>query len=86
MNGHHVLHIHELELVDATDAVVRQHQRAWLDEPLLVQVRVLHHAGREPGSCGALARREDGTGQELRDPAQQLALARGRVAEPPQGL
>mmetsp|Transcript_148344 Transcript_148344/g.210710 ORF Transcript_148344/g.210710 Transcript_148344/m.210710 type:complete len:405 (+) Transcript_148344:109-1323(+) len=79
MNGHHVLGIHAVELIDAANSAVSQHQSSRLDQPLIVEIRLLHHGGRQTCGSGRLPSRKDGTRQELRDPAKHLALARRRI-------
>ena len=78
--SHLVLDVHLVKLVDAADAVVRQHQRARLD-PVLASLVVPHHAGSQPRSAAALAAGVDGTRKKGRHILEHLALGSGRVAD-----
>lgn len=65
---------HLVELVDAADAVVAQHQRAGLQDQL-PGLRVLGHVGGEPHGAGALPRGVLAAGHQVEDVLQQLGLA-----------
>mmetsp|Transcript_74053 Transcript_74053/g.165709 ORF Transcript_74053/g.165709 Transcript_74053/m.165709 type:complete len:554 (+) Transcript_74053:898-2559(+) len=81
VDGHLVLLVHELKLVDATDAVVSKHQRSRLNDLLLVQVCVLHHRCSETSGRRCFAGSEDRAWEELGDPLQQGALRCRRITQ-----
>lgn len=70
---------HLIELVNAADAVVAEHQRSGLKDQL-PGLRVLHHVGCETHSAGALAGRVLAAGYQVVDVLQQLGLAGSRVS------
>lgn len=70
---------HLVELVDAADAVVAQHQRSGLQDQL-PGLRVLHHVGGETHGAGALPRRVLAAGHQVVDVLQQLGLTGAGVA------
>ncbi len=70
---------HLVELVDAADAVVAQHQSSGLQDQL-PGLRVLHHVGGETHSAGALSRRVLAAGHQVVDVLQQLGLAGAGVS------
>ena len=89
MDGGAIGLVHLVELVDAADAVVRQHQRAALHLEL-VGLRVAQHPRREAHTGGALALRvmergsADGgvyaTRGHVGDVLEELGLGDARVA------
>lgn len=70
---------HLVELVDAADAVVAQHQSSGLQDQL-PGLRVLHHVGGETHRAGALPRRVLAAGHQVVDVLQQLGLAGAGVS------
>lgn len=70
---------HLVELVDAADAVVAQHQSSGLQDQL-PGLGVLHHVGGETHSAGALSRRVLAAGNQVKDVLQQLGLTGARVS------
>lgn len=70
---------HLVELVDAADAVVAEHQSAGLQDQL-PGLWVLHHVGGETNSTGALPRCVLATGYKVVDILQQLGLAGAGVS------
>lgn len=69
---------HLVELVDAADAVVAEHQGAGLQDKL-PRLGVLHHVGGQTHGAGALSRRVLAAGHQVVDVLQQLGLAGARV-------
>ena len=70
---------HLVELVDAADAVVAQHQSSCLQDQL-PGLRVLHHVGGETHGAGALPWRVLAAGHQVVDVLQQLGLAGAGVS------
>lgn len=70
---------HLVELVDAADAVVAEHQGAGLQDQL-PGLWVLHHVGGETNGAGALPRRVLATGNKVVDILQQLGLTGAGVS------
>ena len=70
---------HLVELVDAADAVVTEHQRARLQHQL-PRLGVLHDVRRQTHGARALARGVLPAGHQVEDVLQQLRLAGARVA------
>eukprot|EP00983_Pelagomonas_calceolata_P054466 1143696-Pelagomonas_calceolata.AAC.5 len=58
-----VLDVHLVKLIDATDAVVRQHERTRLNSKLIV-LRLFHHRCCQASSSGGLAGGIHSSGQE----------------------
>ena len=79
MNSHLVRVVHLVELVDAADTIVRQHQRARL-QTHLSRLHVATHAHRETGRRGRLARSVHRARRNAVDVLQELRLRRRRVA------
>jgi hypothetical protein len=71
---------HLVELVDATDATVRQDQRPGL-EHVVASVRVLGHERSQADRGGALPGGVDPTGRDLVHVVEQLRLGGARVAD-----
>mmetsp|Transcript_11512 Transcript_11512/g.37643 ORF Transcript_11512/g.37643 Transcript_11512/m.37643 type:complete len:644 (+) Transcript_11512:854-2785(+) len=71
---------HLVELVDAADAVVRQHERPRLEHKLL-GLRVLCHVRRQADRRRALARSVDAARRDLVHVLQQLRLSGARVSD-----
>lgn len=70
---------HLVELVDAADAVVAEHQSSGLQDEL-PGLRVLHHVGGETHGARALPRRVLAAGHQVEDVLQQLGLAGAGVS------
>lgn len=70
---------HLVELVDAANAVVAQHQRSGLQHQL-PGLWVLHHVGGETHSAGALSWRVLAAGNQVVDVLQQLGLTGSGVS------
>lgn len=70
---------HLVELVDAADAVVAEHQRSRLQDQL-PGLRVLGHVGGEAHGAGAFAGRVLSTRHQVVDVLQQLGLAGSGVS------
>lgn len=70
---------HLVELVDAADAVVAQHQRSGLQDQL-PGLWVFHHVGGETHGTGAFSRCVLAAGHQVVDVLQQLGLTGTGVA------
>mmetsp|Transcript_57710 Transcript_57710/g.135452 ORF Transcript_57710/g.135452 Transcript_57710/m.135452 type:complete len:624 (-) Transcript_57710:224-2095(-) len=79
VDRHLVLDVHLIELIDAADPVVCQHERACLDAKL-PGLLVLDHRRRQPCGGGGLARGVDSARHEARDVLEELRLCARRVA------
>lgn len=80
VNSDLILDVHLVELIDAADTVVGEHQSASFDAELS-RLWVFLHTGRQTSSIGSLTTTVDGTGQELRDVLEELRLGGGRVSD-----
>ena len=78
MDGHAILLIHLVELIDAHQAVVRQDHGAALEREAAA---VLHHGRREASGAAALAARVHRDRRHLVPELQELTLRRARVAQ-----
>lgn len=74
-----VFWVHFVELVDATNSVVSQHQGTSFDAKLSC-LSVLAHTCRETGCCACFARSVNGPRQEATNVLQELTLCSGWVA------
>mmetsp|Transcript_1705 Transcript_1705/g.4287 ORF Transcript_1705/g.4287 Transcript_1705/m.4287 type:complete len:393 (+) Transcript_1705:1338-2516(+) len=79
MDGNLVLDVHLVKLIDATDAVVRQHERTRLNSKLIV-LRLFHHRCCQASSSGGLAGGIHSSGQEAGHILQDLGLGTRWVA------
>jgi hypothetical protein len=80
VDGRPVVLLHLVELVDAADPHVRQHQRTRLQRQLL-RVRVDHDRRSQPHARTALPRRVDCPRRQVGDVLQQLRLCDSGVAD-----
>ena len=71
--------VHLVKLIDTTDAVVAQHQRARL-QTQFARLRVARHAHGEAGGGGGAAGGVDGARRDGVDVLEELGLGGGGVA------
>ena len=78
MDSHLILDIHLVELVNAANSVVNQHQGTRLNAKL-ARLRILPHTRRQTSGITRLSTAVDGSGQELADIFEELTFCSGRV-------
>ena len=78
MDSHLILDIHLVELVNAANTMVSQHEGTRLNAKL-ASLRILAHTRRQTSGITGLSTAIDGSGQELADIFQELAFCSGWV-------
>jgi hypothetical protein len=79
MDSHLILGVHLVELVDAANSMVSQHQGSGFDAEVSC-LRVSLHASRQTSGGGGLSRSIDAPGEEVVDVLQELGLSGGGVS------